>query len=259
MDIMATRKQLPIQSITRAISILRCFAEKKELGITEISKMVGLHKSTTAGIVYTLENEALLVKDPESAKFRLGIDLFCLAVNAKIGLGELCMPYLDTLLQETSETVNLAVRDGINIVYLEKKESPHSMRICTNVGKRFPLYCTAIGKAILAFLKEDERNDVLNKLSFDQYTTQTITDIHVLAEALDKARHEGIAYDFEELENGLICVAAPIFDKHDNPIAAVSVSGPSIRMDEPARKRIAKSLIRESKAISSQLSKISVI
>ena len=256
---MATRKQPPIQSITRAISILRCFTDKQELGLTEISIMVGLHKSTTAGIINTLKDEALLVQNQENGKLRLGIELFCLAVNAKMELGELVMPYLDQLLQETEETVNLAVRDGVHIVYIEKKESPHSMRICTSVGKRLPLYCTAIGKAILAFMSEAERETVLNELTFYPFTGKTITDRRTLLEMLDSIRAEGVSYDFEELENGLVCVAAPIFDKNGQPVAAVSVSGPSIRMGKPARQHIKQLLLRESRAISSRLVKTSIV
>jgi len=256
---MKTRKQPPIQSITRAISILRCFTDKQELGLTEISAMLGLHKSTTAGIVNTLKDEALLVQNKENGKLRLGIELFCLAVNAKMELGELVMPYLDRLLLETEETVNLAVRDGLHIVYIEKKESPHSMRICTSVGKRLPLYCTAIGKAILAFMDEEERELVLDELTFFPFTEKTITDKRLLIKELDDIRQEGVSYDFEELESGLVCVASPIFDKYGQPIAAVSVSGPSIRMGKAVRQHIKQLLTRESQAITSQLVKTSVV
>ena len=251
---MESRKQPPIQSITRAISILRCFSDKRELGLTEISKLVGLHKSTTAGIVNTLKDEAFLVQNQENGKLSLGIELFCLAVNAKQGIGELSMPFLDNLLQETGETVNLAIRDGVNIVFVEKKESPHSMRICTSVGQRLPLYCTAIGKAILAFLEDSEVDSVINELVFTKYTDNTITNGDMLRATLGTIRSTGVAHDFEELENGLICVAVPIFNKRHQPVAAVSVSGPSVRMDEPIRKRIAGLLIRETQAISLKLS-----
>ena len=256
---MTTRKQPPIQSITRAFSILRCFSDKQELGLTEISIMVGLHKSTTAGIINTLKDEALLVQNQENGKLKLGIELFCLAVNAKMELGELVMPYLDHLLQKTEETVNLAIRDGVHIVYIEKKESPHSMRICTNVGKRLPLYCTAIGKAILAFMDETERERVLNELVFHPFTEKTVTDKRKLLELLESIRVEGISYDFEELENGLICIAAPIFDKYGQPVAAVSVSGPSIRMGKSVRQNIKQLLLRESQAISKRLVKTSIV
>jgi DNA-binding IclR family transcriptional regulator len=250
---MKTRKQPPIQSITRAISILRCFSDNKELGLTEISKLVGLHKSTTAGIINTLKDEAFLVQNQENGKLSLGIELFCLAVNAKQGIGELSMPFLDNLLHETGETVNLAIRDGVNVVYVEKKESPHSMRICTSVGQRLPLYCTAIGKSLLAFLDDSERESIMNELVFTKYTDNTITNIDMLLAVLETIHTSGVAYDFEELENGLICVAAPVFNKHHQPIAAVSVSGPSVRMDESIRNRIAKLLIRESQALSTRL------
>ena len=256
---MTTRKQPPIQSITRAISILRCFTEKQELGLTEISNMVGLHKSTAAGIINTLKDEALIVQNQETGKLRLGIELYCLAVIAKMELGELVMPFLDHLLMKTNETVNLAVRDGIHVVYIEKKESPHSMRICTSVGKRLPLYCTAIGKVILAFMDEAEREPILDKLIFSPFTDKTITNKKMLLDALANIKTKGVAYDFEELESGLICIAAPVFDKYNRPIAAVSVSGPSIRMKESVRQQIEQILTSESRAISEQLVKTPIV
>lgn len=256
---MTTRKQPPIQSITRAISILRCFADKQELGLTEISNKLGLHKSTAAGIINTLKDEAILVQSQKNGKLRLGIELFCLSVNAKIELGELAMPHLDNLLHETEETVNLAIRDRVHIVYIEKKESPHSMRICTSIGKRLPLYCTAIGKVILAFMDEAERELVLDELVFYPFTKKTITDKRMLLETLAGIRTEGISYDFEELENGLVCVAAPIFNKYRQPVAAVSVSGPSIRMEKSARQHIKQLLLGESQAISDKLVKTSIV
>ena len=256
---MTTRKQPPIQSITRAVSILRCFTDKQELGLTEISNMVGLHKSTAAGIINTLKDEAILIQNQKNGKLRLGIELFCISVNAKIELGDLAMPHLDNLLHETEETVNLAIRDSVHIVYIEKKESPHSMRICTSIGKRFPLYCTAIGKVILAYMDEAEREPVLGELVFYPFTEKTITNKGMLLEILDGIRTEGVAYDFEELESGLICVAAPIFNKHRQPIAAVSVSGPSIRMEKSARQHSKQLLIRESQAISDRLIKTSIV
>lgn len=256
---MTIRKQPPIQSITRAISILRCFTDRQELGLTEISTMVGLHKSTAAGIVNTLKDEALLVQNHENGKLRLGIEFFCLAVNAKIELGELVMPHLDHLLQETEETVNIAVRDGVHIVYIEKKESPHSMRICTSIGKRLPLYCTAIGKAILAFMDKTEKEHVLDELVFYPFTEKTITDKQTLITELDNVQKEGVSYDFEELESGLVCVAAPIFDKHRQPIAGVSVSGPSIRMENSVRQHIKQLILRESRAISERLVRTSIV
>jgi len=252
-------KRPAIQSVSRAISILRCFVGSRELGLSEISRMIGLHKSTTAGIINTLKAEKFLEQNEENGKFRLGIDLFCLAVNAKLELCDVCEPYLNSLLEATGETVNLALRDGDSVVYVEKKESPHSMRICTSVGKRLPLYCTAIGKAILAFLDEAEVLKLFDGLTLEQLTSNTITSKELLMANLRAARKRGVAYDFEELEYGLICVAAPIFDKRGTPVGAVSVSGPSIRMNEQTRESIAGELLKTAGAICQEISRTAAL
>jgi IclR family KDG regulon transcriptional repressor len=231
-------KQAPIQSVVRAISILRCFSAARELGLSEISGMLGLHKSTTAGIVNTLRNEGILEKNPETGKLFLGAEILSLAANAKQGLREMSRPYIQKLLEQTGETVNVGVRDKLDIIYVEKMESTHSMRICTSVGQRRPLYCTAIGKAILAFMDRTEALDLIGRMEFRKNTDRTITDKTVLLSQLDCIRAEGVAYDCEEMEYGLICIAAPIFSRHGTATGAVSVSGPSVRMQPEVLERI---------------------
>lgn len=245
-----------IQSVSRAISILRCFTDFQELGLTEISKMIGLHKSTTSGIVKTLKKENILVQNEETGKYRLSIDLFCLAVTAKQELSDLCEPYLESLLQKTGETVNLAMRDKSSVVYIEKKESLHSMRICTSVGVRMPFYCTAIGKAIFAYCDEEETKRLLEDIKMEALTSHTITEEAKLMFELKKIRNQGVAYDMEELEYGLICVAAPLFNMQQEPIAAVSVSGPSMRMGEAVRDKVAKEVQNTANAICKDLSRM---
>ena len=232
-----------VQSVSRAAAILRCFDGRGELGLTEISRMVGLHKSTTAGLVNTLRAERLLEQNPATGKLRLGIELFRLSANVRLELGELCAPYLDELLRATGETVSLAMQDGCSVVYVKKQESPHSMRICTNVGQRMPMHCTAAGKAILAFLAPEEVRRILSGGPLLQYTSNTITDPELLLERLRRVREAGYACDLEESEYGLVCVAAPVFGPAGKPVGALGVSGPSIRMTEQIRQDTAKALL----------------
>jgi len=248
-------KKTGIQSVSRAILILRCFLDNKELGLTEISKMVGLHKSTTAGIVNTLKSERFLDQNADTGKYRLGIDLFCLAASAKLELSDICEPFLIFLLKEFGETVNLGILDEDQVVYIAKKESTHSMRISTYVGKRIPLHCTAIGKAILAHLPQNEAAACIDRLDMRPFTDKTITDKTVLWKALDEIRSQGIAYDCEELEHGLVCMAVPIFKKPGGVIGALSISGPSIRMDDALQEKIRKALQQISSDISTEISR----
>ena len=221
-----------IQSISRAVAILRCFGKKKKLGLTEISRMTGLHKSTASGLIHTLKEERFLEQDPETGLFCLGFGFFLLAAAAKPALCDVAEPFLFELVEKTGETVNLAVREGNEVVYVAKKESTRSVRIATYVGKRLPLYCTAIGKLLLALSSDDEMNRLVDDTVFTPYTQNTIIDKKQLIEQLKDIRHNKVAYDLEELEFGLICVAVPIFNANGKPVCAVSVSGPSLRMDK---------------------------
>jgi DNA-binding IclR family transcriptional regulator len=253
-----TSKQPRIQSITRAIDILRCFSETKELGLTEISRLVGLHKSTAAGIINTLKAENFLEQDRETGKLRLGVELFFLAMNARPALEYISEVHLQKLLKETRETINLAVRDGNEMVYIAKKESPHSMRISTKVGKYLPMYCTAIGKVFLAHLNPKEAEQIIETINFEPFTDKTIVKREQLIASIEHIRKEGIAYDFEELEYGLVCVAAPIFGKNGEPVGAISVSGPSIRMDDATRAEIVPKVFAAASRINEDLSRIEI-
>jgi DNA-binding IclR family transcriptional regulator len=250
-------KQQPlIQSVSRAIAILNCFKGGVELGLTEVSHMVNLHKSTTAGIVNTLKAEGFLDQNLKTGKLRFGIGLFSLAVNARSGLDELCEPYLTKLLEITGETVNLAVPSNTSIVYIAKKESAHSIRISTGVGTPLPSYCTANGKAILATYDRDKAISLIDKIDFFRFTKNTIVSREALLKELDTIAQEGIAYDNEEYELGVICISAPLYIKQGNPVGAVSVSGPLRRMDEKARRNIANTLREVTGQICGELTKL---
>jgi len=131
------------------------------------------------------------------------------------------------------------------------------MRICTNVGQRLPLYCTAIGKAMLAFLNEEEIGRLLSS-PLKEYTSKTVTDPVRLRQILGTIRKERLSFDFEELEYGLICVAAPLFNRQGTPVGAISVSGPSMRMNEEARDGIAGRLQQISREISQVISRAGI-
>ena len=251
-----TKQPSVIQSVSRAVSILKCFHGETELGLSSISRMLGLHKSTTAGIINTLKREGFLEQNERTGKLRLGLALFSLAVQARHDLVEICEPYLNALLSLTGETVNLAVLDKNEIVYIAKKESPHSMRISTSIGTHLPVYCTAIGKVILAFMDKEKAEEIINGICFKQLTKDTISDKSELLSAIDKISHEGVAYDFEEFESGVVCIAAPLYYKKGEPIGAISVSGPAGRLGEKTQRSTAESLLDISAQICKELSRL---
>jgi len=219
-----------IQSVDRAIQVLKCFDRGEKLGITEISRRLGLHKSTAFGLVNTLAENKFLEQDPETSRYGLGIELFRISTNVQIGIREIGLPYIKRLVETVGETVNLVVRDDIYVVYIEKIESPHSMRICTRIGQQLPMYCTAVGKAIMAFLPESDISSIMNRIQMTAFTEQTIITRPALELKLAEIRKSGFAMDDEELEPGLVCIAMPIFNESSHPVAAMSISGPKQRM-----------------------------
>lgn len=219
-----------IQSVQRAVDILRCFESRELLGITEIAERSGLNKSTAFGIVATLTAEGLLEQDVSTGRYRLGLELFRLGNLVNTSTRRLIMPELEKLSQTLEETVNYVRPDGSDVVYLIKKESPHSMRICTKTGQRLPMYCTAVGKAILAYMPEEQRTGILDGYQFKPFTENTVPNKETLLLQLQEIRKSGYAVEREEFEAGLVCVAVPILDDNRRPIAAISCSGPKDRM-----------------------------
>ncbi len=245
-----------IQSIERAAAILRCFAAGRALGVTEIAEKVGLHKSTAFGIISTLVHCGFLQQDPASGKYSVGVELFRLGQLYDRDFGRLIRPFLDALVSEFQETANYVVHDGLDIIYIEKIESPHSMRISTARGQQLPMYCTGAGKAILANLPRREREDILKRTVYRPVTDRTITRKEDLEKELVEIRRNGFAVDNGEAEFGLFCIAAPVLDHDGYPLGAVSVSGPVIRMTEPVQEQISRRVIEYSEKISSQLSEL---
>lgn len=243
-----------IQSIDRAIRILQCFEENSQLTLTEICSLVGLHKSTAYGIATTLKNNGFLDKDENTGNYRLGIGLYKLASHVDIDLRSICVPFVHDLCDVTGETVNLVIPDENYVIYIEKCESKHSMRISTTIGTRLPMYCTAVGKAILAFLPDPGKvSHILDQTQLAAITRNTLTSKDAILEELKVTRERGYAIDREELEYGLICIAAPVINAVGVPIAAISCSGPLQRMDEENISRISREVTRCALIISSQI------
>ncbi|KJS20755.1 MAG: IclR family transcriptional regulator [Clostridiaceae bacterium BRH_c20a] len=222
-----------IQSVDRALQILEAFSRKnKELGVTEIANNVDLHKSTVFGLLATLEQRGYLEQNRENGKYRLGLKLFELGnlVEEGMDLRGIAAPIISQLVDSYGETVHLVVCDHDEVIYIDKKESTSAIRILSQVGTRLPMYCTGVGKCLLAFLPEDTLKSVINK-GLIPFTPNTITEEDKLRSEVQKIREQGFAFDLEEIETGLKCVAAPIKNHKGQVVAAISLSGPSMRME----------------------------
>jgi IclR family acetate operon transcriptional repressor len=221
-----------IQSVQRATRLLKAFENgPTELGVTELSRRVALHKSTVSRLLATLEREGLLERVPETDKYRLGFMLVRLAGQvAHFGdVRAAARPLLIELTERSRETVHLAVLDGDEVVNVEQISGPHLVRDTNWVGRRTPLNCVANGKALLAFLSPRDTDRILAG-PLPRFTERTITDPQRLRAELAAVRERGYAHALGEIEEGLNAVAAPVRDAAGTVVAAVSISGPAYRV-----------------------------
>jgi DNA-binding IclR family transcriptional regulator len=149
---------------------------------------------------------------------------------AQLDIRRLSLPHLQKLNQETRETIHLTVRHGLSAVYVEKLDSPEKLRIFSHVGGSVPLYCTAVGKIMLAYLPEKEQAETLRQIELRPQTANTISNAQELERHLERVRRNGYAFDLEEHEAHIRCVAAPIWDPSGAVSASLSLTAPVLRM-----------------------------
>ena len=229
------RSDYYIESIKRAIQILNSFTIKeKELGVTEISKRLNLHKSTIHRILITLEDEGFIVKNQFSQKYHLGIKLFELGhiVQNQMEIRSIALPTMKELAKKTEESVDLNIISEGKRVSIEKIESSQDIRKIIQIGKILPLYCGGSGKALLAFLPEKEIDQFIKNEKLEKLGPNTITDPKELKEHLKQIRKNGYAISFEERVLGSVSIGAPIFNHSGKVFASLSVSGPISRFNE---------------------------
>jgi len=251
-----TESPYQIQVLDRALALLEALSHQgPDLTLVQISELLKLHKSTAHRLIMVLERHRLIEKNSNTGKYRLGLKLFELGTKAigQLDLRERARPFLERAVLETGETGHLCVYDDGEVVYLDKIEPARSVRLTSSVGRRNPAYCTAVGKAILAFLPESEVEAAAQKHGFPQLTRKTITNMLDFRTELIKVRRLGYAVDDEEHEEGVICVGAPVWGFGPLPIAAISVSGPAFRLVPEKVPGVAQSIIAVANALSKQL------
>jgi DNA-binding IclR family transcriptional regulator len=249
------RSQTP-QSVERAIMILKSFnIEKPERGVNELSRELDIHKSTVSRLVLALERGGLLSLNPQTGRYRLGVDLIGLGaqVVSHLDAREIARPYLQEMAGACRETVNLSVLDGMDVINLEQfVPKDRQVRSIGWVGRRTPPHCTAAGKVLLAYLPQHDLTRFLQR-SMQRYTSNTITDPDELRRELNQARRQGYAVAQEELEEGLNVIAAPFRDHTGRVVGAISLSGPSSRLEPDMFPQIAARLTATAQTISQNL------
>lgn len=245
-----------IGSVIKAVMILEELAESAEgLGLTEISKRLNYGVSATYHILNTLKLHSIIEQDKKTKKYRIGVGLFRISSMAKrqYSLVYIAQPFLDKLRVMVDETSNLMVLDGYEVAYIAQSESTKLLKMFTQLGAKAPLYCTGGGKAILAYKPVSFQDLILSKISLQRYTDNTITTIEDLRKEFRLIKKQGYAIDNEEREEGIICVASPIFDCYGEVVAAISISGPSYRIKEKDLSNIISSVVLTAKEISANL------
>ncbi len=226
-------REKTVQSVDRTLSILEVMAEKGEpMTLSEISNNLNLKISTVHRLLKTLIIKGFADQDLYTGKYQLGIKTFRIGNTAlySLDIRSVARPYLKKLVSQCNETVNLALLDNGYVVYIDQVESEKMIKMIANLGSRAPSHCNAVGKVLLADLSELEMERFMKKARLEKFTDRTITAPLKLREELKHVKKNGCAFDMEETEEGIRCVAAPVYNHKSKVIAAIGISGPSLRV-----------------------------
>ena len=215
-----------IQSVQRISQILNLFRNFTSLSLAQISEKTGLPKTTAYGLVSSLKEEGFLEQDPDSRRYSLGLTIFELSsyFHARKDLRAISIPFINGLAQELGFTSQLAVLDKNQVVYLYKKTTDDFLTFSISAGLRAPFYCTATGKAIAAFLPDEERKTLLSMQEYVPLTPYSITGREEMEQVLDLVKQRGYGLDLNESEQGLGGLAVPLFEQHSRVVGAISIS-----------------------------------
>ncbi|MEE8600638.1 IclR family transcriptional regulator [Euzebya tangerina] len=242
-----------LSSVTNAVRVLKAFsAQKRSFGVSELARKLELSTSTTHRLLATLAAERMVEQHPETGRYQLGLAVYDLMAATTEGftLTEAVLPPMTVLRRRTGETVQVAVLDRREVVYVERLESPRSVRMFMEIGRRNQAHCTGTGKALLAYLDPVVLDRTLDGWDLPAKTPKTFTDPDDLRSELRATRTRGYATNVEESEIGAVSVGAPLWDQTGSVVAAMSVAGPTERM-LPALSEIAHTVL-EAAAVASR-------
>jgi len=244
-----------VQSLDRALSILERLSDADGMTLTDLSQSVGLAPSTTHRLLTTLQQRRFADFDEEYGRWVVGVGAFNVG-NAFLRnrrIVTLGRPVMRRLMEDTGETVNLAVEDKDELVYVTQFESHAPMRAFFRPGRRAPMHASAVGKAMLAEMDEEMVKELLHRKGMPRFTDKTVIDPAALRRELAQIREHGWAVDDEEHTVGMRCVAATIHNEHGDVIAGVSVSGPSVRVTETRLGELGSRVVQAAREITQQI------
>ncbi len=243
-----------VNAVERALDILLCFnSENPKLSLSQIAVELNLPKSTTYRHLATLEKKHFINREVTTGMYRLGLQFVGMAslILQEAGFQHWTQPHLERLSDEYGETVDLAVLDGTHVIYLQVIECTQRVKIAAAVGQRLPAYCTASGKAFLAFLPEEQIRKILPE-KLNRYTENTIVSFPGLYADLNLTRQRGFSISRHEYEEDINAVAAPILNPSGYPVAVIAVAGPSYRLLPEKLDRLGVSIKEATHAIAQE-------
>lgn len=241
-----------IRAVERALDVLMCFTNQTpELTMTQISGLIGINKSTVHRLLATLEGKRFVERDAVTGVYKPGIRLLQMAflTMENNDLRRLAAPFLHNLCDQFRENVNLSILDGADVVYVDAIESSQRVKLAAAPGQRLPAFCTASGKAILAFLPEENIKHILER-GMPGYTQNTLTSPELFFENIRQVRELGFAISIQEFEDGINAIAAPICNQ---PIASISIAGPAYRLTRERMLEIGPDLLVTAKNIAMEV------
>lgn len=255
-DIGGSSEKYHIEAVLRALDVLDLLARLGQpAGAADVAAHLDISRNAAFRLLTTLKSRGYVSRDEDSRKYRLGLELFHLGnvVPESRDLRSAALPFLEQLRDSYQETANLVLLHAGSVLYIQRLESPHSLRMATDVGARYPLHCTALGKAILSKLPLETVRAMLGPAPFRRMTDNTIVNYEQLIPELQKISELGYAVDWAERGAGVCCVGAAFLDGQGRPIGALSLSGPMHRMETYVTEgRIGQSV----KAAAEELSRI---
>ena len=246
----------PVQSAERIFEILETLVKNGAMGLTELSAGLGLHKSTVHRLLNSLAVMGYVRQDPATGKYLSTFKIVELAgrLLGRIDILSVAHRHLEELMKQTHETVHFVQREGCNIVYIDKVESDaNSIRMVSHIGLLQPMFCTAVGKAILAELPDEEIRSVWGHSGVHKLTPNTIVDFDGLMREIEKIRRDGYALDNEENEVGVRCIAASVLNFSGKTDNAFSISAPLSRMSDGRVRELSAHVLATKRAISREL------
>ena len=249
------KKYYEIGAISKVCLLLEMLSTRKSWELSDLSKAVGMPKTTVHRMLLTLGDNGYVMQEKQRGEYCLSFKLFSIGSRMlnHSSLVDIARPYCKELRDAVDETVNLCVVSGTEMLVVDKQVTSQMLRQDSIIGSSFPLFQSASGKIFLAFSEEAETQKVLKLISGQSFSQDSEQSMNDLCAELEKVRQTGLAYDYEEVFKGVRCTAAPIYDFQNKLVASLSISAPTVRLNETTSANIERHILQTANKISQRL------